>query len=354
MDPKSRTEGQYADQADNNAVGVFLAQEFCKGNNCSKKINVAKSRVLKVHLRSREVVMYNLENKISGDFKKWTNNSVFINPEISFDLLKFAKWSYTASSKFLMFTDIQGVEKDNEFFLTDPAIVCSNLSRFGTTNYEGALNICLGRVDEAIKIIETNPSLFEKKSFEEESDSTESYEEYGNNSDNNDSSDGENSYQTYGYDEENSYEYGNGSDNNESSEENSYQNYYDDTHGEYGYQHYEYGNNSDNNDSSDGENGYQTYGYDNEENSYEYGNGSDNSDSSEEGRYIHHYEPPPYDDTQPPQYSNYGPPQYSNYGPPQYYTPVNSIANPPQGCVGYNNPHYAYYCPPQKKSCVIS
>jgi hypothetical protein len=33
-----------------------------------------------------------------------------------------------------MVTDLQGVLKDNEFYLTDPVILCKDVMRFGHTN----------------------------------------------------------------------------------------------------------------------------------------------------------------------------------------------------------------------------
>ena len=138
--PGERRLEKYAAQAENSAVGHFLATEYSKSHRPSKAIDVIKSRILTVSSTSGDV-MYNMEEKLEGSFfKRWTNNIGFIS-EKNRDLLDFSKWSYDISGGYLIFTDIQGMELAREIKLSDPAILCTDIRRFGSTNYDPDVQI---------------------------------------------------------------------------------------------------------------------------------------------------------------------------------------------------------------------
>ena len=138
--PGERRLEKYAAQAENSAVGHFLATEYSKSHRPSKAIDVIKSRILTVSSTSGDV-MYNMEEKLEGSsFKRWTNNVGFIS-EKNRDLLDFSKWSYDISGGYLIFTDIQGMELAREIKLSDPAILCTDKRRFGSTNFDPDVQI---------------------------------------------------------------------------------------------------------------------------------------------------------------------------------------------------------------------
>ena len=49
-------------------------------------------------------------------------------------LFRFTDFTFMVTREYLMVTDLQGVRKGKEFFLTDPVILCKDILRFGRTN----------------------------------------------------------------------------------------------------------------------------------------------------------------------------------------------------------------------------
>ena len=80
-----------------------------------------------------------VEDYIRGDFKKWCNNYGFISNE-SQSMPAFMHWSWVHTGGELMVSDLQGVWTDDDFILTDPAIISLNNSYGQTdTGAEGML-----------------------------------------------------------------------------------------------------------------------------------------------------------------------------------------------------------------------
>lgn len=71
-----------------------------------------------------------------GAFRKFSNNTGYWDEEaLDESLLRFTDWTYRATGKYLMVTDLQGVKSgNNKFYLTDPVILCQDIIRFGNTN----------------------------------------------------------------------------------------------------------------------------------------------------------------------------------------------------------------------------
>jgi len=82
------------------------------------------------------------EALLSGNFEKYNNNSGICAPfptahgTMHEAVQAFSHWTYLVTDKSLMVVDCQGCyEKgSNKFMLTDPAIHCKSLLRFGGTN----------------------------------------------------------------------------------------------------------------------------------------------------------------------------------------------------------------------------
>ena len=67
-------------------------------------------------------------------FTKWNNNCGYVSEaNYSATLDAFSHWTYTITEGFLMVVDLQGVDRDDRYILTDPSIHCKE-PRFGLTN----------------------------------------------------------------------------------------------------------------------------------------------------------------------------------------------------------------------------
>ena len=149
MNAPLRTMDEYRYQSENSAVCHYLIRAFCERILRKDTFHACvKSRILKVTKHDGSLTLYNMEDCLSGDFKKWTTNGGFVL-EKNNDLFRFSKWSHDMSKGYLLVSDLQGVqEATGRVVLTDPAVLCTDLSRFGATNFSPAqMTMCL----EAIK-----------------------------------------------------------------------------------------------------------------------------------------------------------------------------------------------------------
>jgi len=119
------------------SVAVFLAREFYKVNPATKicYLNISivkfKDRYGKEKMYTSETLLENYEK----GFKKWTNNTSFVNKDsYSETIVAFSHWTYEKTGGYLMICDLQGVQENGTYVLTDPAMHCVDVLRFGTTN----------------------------------------------------------------------------------------------------------------------------------------------------------------------------------------------------------------------------
>lgn len=74
------------------------------------------------------------------EFVKFSNNTGYWNPtEIDESLLRFTAYTHQITDGYLMATDLQGIKDGNQFYLTDPVLLCKDESRFGNTNLGQAM-----------------------------------------------------------------------------------------------------------------------------------------------------------------------------------------------------------------------
>ena len=134
MFPQHRSEKQYISQSENSAWAKSLMDQYRTRETMSKHVDVIPSRVIKVFCDGGSETLYNMEECLHGsDFRKWTTNGgVILN--VNKDLLKFSAWTYEYTSKYAIVTDIQGVESSTGIKITDPAMLCVDIKRFGPTN----------------------------------------------------------------------------------------------------------------------------------------------------------------------------------------------------------------------------
>ncbi len=150
MIESDRTETEYKNQSENSAVAHYLITEYAKAHTLAKPVRAIKSRILKVNIDGK-ATWFNMEERLEGEFKKWTTNAGGILLRNN-DLFRFSAWTYDFSSRYLLLTDIQGIENSSEIVLTDPAILCTDLTRFGPTNFHPSLmTVCLESLQHALR-----------------------------------------------------------------------------------------------------------------------------------------------------------------------------------------------------------
>ena len=67
-------------------------------------------------------------------FTLWNNSCGYVSEtNYSATLDAFSHWTYTVTESFLMVVDLQGVDRDDKYILTDPSIHCKE-PRFGLAN----------------------------------------------------------------------------------------------------------------------------------------------------------------------------------------------------------------------------
>ena len=172
---------EYLDQLETNGVAICLSKMWMKttkgkaAGKSGKGIKFIESRALELTVTSGggggggasggiADNWFHMEKVVPGTFEKYTDNDGLCCPKAtSRTVLEFSKWSFehclTPSRGFrMMVTDLQGGKDSSGWVLTDPAILCSDLSRFGPTNYKPeGLDICYEAVKHTLK---TGGALF--------------------------------------------------------------------------------------------------------------------------------------------------------------------------------------------------
>jgi Alpha-kinase family len=133
------TRAQYLAQIEVSTVSAFLAEEYNKIKQPQHlPVTFLKSHVVEVSKADGTMEYYNIEPELPPSkqgFIKFSNNTGYWNSE-RFDptLALFSQWTYAVTGKYMMVTDLQGVKTATGYYLTDPVVLCHDLSRFGSTN----------------------------------------------------------------------------------------------------------------------------------------------------------------------------------------------------------------------------
>lgn len=131
-DVKYNTEDYMKSLIEIQVISKFLAEKF--KSVCELKLKFLSVNLLRINSTGG---FYSCEEFVDGSFTKWTNNSGIVNEEdYSVVLNAFSHWSYQATDKYLIVTDLQGFKTGgDEYVLTDPAITCvQEPLRFSSTN----------------------------------------------------------------------------------------------------------------------------------------------------------------------------------------------------------------------------
>jgi len=135
---------KYLEAVEVSTIAAYLATRF---NSAIKRMNVKKvnfvvTKLLRAVIDNRNKY-YTVEQRFQGaTFERFNVNSGVI-VEMRPVLEAFAHFTYECTKHYLVVYDLQGVELENEFLLTDPAIHCIDPLRFGKTNLgERGINEC--------------------------------------------------------------------------------------------------------------------------------------------------------------------------------------------------------------------
>jgi hypothetical protein len=128
---------KYLEAVEVSAVACFLSTKF---NLIAKQKNIPKINFLDVKLlRSGTIDVhtryYAIEPQFQGaEYKRFNTNTGVIT-ELRSTLEAFVHFTYEYTGGYLVVCDLQGIELNDEFLLTDPAIHCIDPLRFGGTNF---------------------------------------------------------------------------------------------------------------------------------------------------------------------------------------------------------------------------
>jgi len=125
----------YMQGIEESSIAQFLAEQynFHKKPGC-KPIRHIPAYVLEIQQMPAEYLFG--EAQLPGyPFQKWANNAGDWDLSmIDQSLLEFAKFSYDATEGFIMVSDLQGVDTGHEFVLTDPVLLCKDVTKYHPTN----------------------------------------------------------------------------------------------------------------------------------------------------------------------------------------------------------------------------
>jgi len=136
---------KYLEAVEISTVAYFLSTRF---NWYAVRKNIPKVNFLKVKLLRCGTIdlrtrYYTIEPRLQNEKYKRFNANTGVITELRPTLEAFAHFTYEYTEGYLVVCDLQGIELNNEFLLTDPAIHCIDSLRFGRTNFgKEGINQC--------------------------------------------------------------------------------------------------------------------------------------------------------------------------------------------------------------------
>ncbi|CAG8819338.1 17537_t:CDS:1, partial [Racocetra persica] len=126
---------RYLEAIEISTVTNYLSKKFNLITKTKKisPVNFLRARLVRLIINNK-TQYYILEEQLCGaEFKRFNTNSGIIT--LSRPVLEaFSHFTYEHTKGYLVVCDLQGIELNNKFLLTDPAIHCVDNSRFGQTN----------------------------------------------------------------------------------------------------------------------------------------------------------------------------------------------------------------------------
>eukprot|EP00475_Leptophrys_vorax_P033438 TRINITY_DN52526_c0_g2_i1.p1 TRINITY_DN52526_c0_g2~~TRINITY_DN52526_c0_g2_i1.p1 ORF type:complete len:592 (+),score=153.08 TRINITY_DN52526_c0_g2_i1:3190-4965(+) len=136
-----KEEMRFLQALEESEIARFLAAEFVKSGECPGRYQVTflPSALVRVQLGPDKEDLYFMEPALpeARRFIKYVNNAAQWD-EDELDEMNtlplFAQWTHKFTSGYMMVADLQGVQEGYSYQLTDPVILCEDISRFGVTN----------------------------------------------------------------------------------------------------------------------------------------------------------------------------------------------------------------------------
>ena len=135
-DAKDHLLERYLEEMEVNSVASALAAEFNRTQRppANRQVRYVLSSVATVET-TKGSRTYFAEPFLEGSFTRFSyNTGHWEEDKLDPWLLRFALWTYEVTGGFLMVADLQGIQSDQGFVLTDPVILSTDLRRFGNTN----------------------------------------------------------------------------------------------------------------------------------------------------------------------------------------------------------------------------
>ncbi|KAF0373852.1 kinase-like protein [Gigaspora margarita] len=163
---------KYLESVEISNIAYFFSTKFniaAKRAGINKKVTFIDVKVLYDKI---DDAYYSVENYINNaKFKKFNANNGLIT-EFHSILEAFAHFTYKYTEGYLVVYDLQGVNLRNEFLLTDPAIHCVDLLRFGKTNLgKSGIQKCFlakHKCKDICKKLKLNSDILEGHCYENE------------------------------------------------------------------------------------------------------------------------------------------------------------------------------------------
>lgn len=137
------------------AVAAFLAEVFSTNRAPDERVRFLSSAAG----CGPGLVPFNLEDALPvGEFKRFSNNVGWWEPGAPRTLMEFTRFTHQATRAHMMVVDLQGVKTHDGWTLTDPCVLCEDVSRFGSGNMgPHAMDRCLAtlgvRLDEEAEVM---------------------------------------------------------------------------------------------------------------------------------------------------------------------------------------------------------
>jgi len=114
------------------SVAAFLADKFSVDQKSGKKVRFLESHVA---VPQHGAKPFNLEDALpASEFRRFSNNIGWWEPDADEVLMRFMRWTHDVTEGHMMVADLQGVRTTDGFTLTDPCILCADVTRFGSGN----------------------------------------------------------------------------------------------------------------------------------------------------------------------------------------------------------------------------
>jgi len=114
------------------SVAAFLADKFSADQESGKKVRFLESHVAVPQNSGKP---FNLEDGLpASEFRRFSNNIGWWEPDADELLMRFMRWTHDVTEGHMMVADLQGVRTADGFTLTDPCILCADVTRFGSGN----------------------------------------------------------------------------------------------------------------------------------------------------------------------------------------------------------------------------